>query len=219
MTNLLNIKDIGKILDLEKTAFIPSIQTTEKIIRERLNKNHIYLGIEIEEKLVGTLALRFAHFVPEFMDFCKRNPTFYDYAERENEKNANSVFVYSIGINPKYRNGINAKKLLLGAFNIAKQRKLDFLVGDARIPTYNGSDKNLRYEQFDKNGNLHLAVDEYFKTGVLPSRELIEQDPVAGFYLKLFPQGKILGITNENFWKGDKPCGGHMIIEFLRLEI
>ena len=92
-----------------------------------------------------------------------------------------------------------------------------FLVGDSRIPSYNGSNQDLQYEQFDKNEELHKAVNNYFKTGILPI-ELIKKDPVAGFYLKAFLELNILGITNKDFWEGDKPCGGHMVIQYLKLK-
>ena len=210
--------DMERILSVEREAFIPSIQTTEEVIRKRLGKEHIYLGVERNKQLVGTLALRFAYFALDFEDFCKRNPTFADYAESDNKQDANAVFVYSIGTRPLYRNGANAKVLLQGALDIARQKGMEFLVGDARVPSYNGSNQNQRYEQFDKNEKLHQAIDDYFKTGVLPPRKLIEQDPVAGFYLRVFPQGKVLGITDKNFWEGDEPCGGHMIIEYLGLK-
>ena len=214
----LGTSDLDRLMDVERRAFIPSIQTTEEIIRKRLSQEHVYLGVEVESELVGTLALRFAKFTPDFLDFTRRNPTFDEYAERRNEGDANAVFVYSIGTIPAHRNGANAKNLLQGAFNIAKQKGMEFLVGDARVPSYNGSRENPQYEQFDTNEELHKAVDEYFKTGTLPSRSLIEKDPVAGFYLRVFSEGKVLGITDEQFWRGDKPCGGHMIIEYLKLK-
>jgi len=212
----LDEKDLFRILEVERTAFIPSIQTIEEVIRNRIRKNHVYLGVE-QGKLVGTLALRFARFAPDFSDFCIRNPTFNEYAERDNDKDANAVFVYSIGIVPRHRNAVNARQLLNGAFEIAKSNGMDFLVGDARVPSYNGSSKNPDYEYFNQNDKLHMAIDEYFRTGILPPIELIKQDPVAGFYLRVFPKGKILGITNSGFWLGDDPCGGHMIIEYQKL--
>lgn len=210
--------DIGRILDVERRAFIPSIQITEEIIKRRLSKGHVYLGVQSGKELVGTLALRYAHFVPDFKDFVRRNPTFDYYAERPNDLDANAVFVYSIGVVPNYRNSINAKKLLNGALEETIRANMSFLVGDARIPSYNGSQTNQNYELVEKNEKLHKAVNEYFKTGILQSRKLIEQDPVAGFYLKVFPEIKILGITKKNFSKNDKPCGGHKVIEYLKIK-
>jgi len=218
MTIRLYEGDMERILDVEGRAFIPSIKTTDEIIRRRLDKGHVYLGVESGKELVGTLALRFARFTPDFVDFCKRNPTFSEYAEKDNEQDANAVFIYSIGTTPQHRNGTNAKNLLKKAFEIAKQEGMEFLVGDARIPSYNGSNQNLQYEQFSKNEELRKAIDEYFISGTLPKRELVEQDPIAGFYLRVFSEGEILGITDDKFWKGDEPCGGHMVIEYLKLK-
>jgi len=211
-------KDIAQILEVERRAFIPSIQATEEVIRERLNKEHIYLGVGEGIELTGTLAMRFARFTPNFADFVRRNPKFFHYAEKWNEQNANAVFIYSLGVVPEHRNGRSARSLLQGAFYIAKQRGMDFLVGDARVPSYNGSTQNPQHEQFERNEELHRAIDNYFKTGRLPKRELMEQDHVIGFYLTTFPQSRILGITRENFWKGDEPCGGHMVIGYVEVK-
>jgi len=210
--------DMARILDVERKAFIPSIKATEEMLRKRLGKGHVYLGVESGRELIGTLGFRFAQFTPDFVDFCKRNPTFSDYAENDNEQDPNAIFIYSIGVIPQHRNGRGAKDLLLGVFNIAKQKGMDFLVGDARVPSYNGSNQNLQYEQFSKNEELHRAIKEYFKTGILPARSLIEQDPVAGFYLKIFQKARVLGITDNKFWEGDEPCGGHMAIEYTGLK-
>ncbi len=212
----LSQRDLERIMDVEERAFISSIQTSEENILVRLNKNHIYLGAEIDDRLVGTLAFRYAQFIPDFLDFCKRNPLFDEYAEKQNDKDVNAVFVYTIGIVPNHRNGINAKNLLFEAVEFGKKNGMEYLIGDARVPSYNGSN-NLPYEKFDKNQELHEAIDNYFKTGKIPE-ELIRKDPVSGFYLKVLPELKVLGITDENFWKEDEPCGGHMVIGYKRLK-
>lgn len=214
---ILDPRNMDEIKGIERSAFIPAIQTTEIAIRRRLNMGHVYLGINEGADLVGTLAFGFSHFFPNFRNFCKKNPSFEAYAERINDPYANAIFVYSLGIIPRHRNGVGARKLIKRVLEIATNSGMEFLVGDARIPSYNGSD-NLPYEQFKKNDELHKAVDEYFRTGILPPRELIEQDPVAGFYLRIFPEGKVLGITDSKFWQGDEPCGGHMVIEYLKLK-
>lgn len=213
----LGLADLEEIVDVESKAFIPSIQTTQDIIRTRLQKNHIYLGIQDNKRLVGTLAFRYAQFSPDFINFSQRYPNFNDYVENPNEKDANAAFIYSLGIVPGYRNAVNAKYLIQGAIDIAKESGIDYLVGDARIPSYNGSHKNPKYERFKFNPKLHKAVDTHLKGGALPSQELLEQDPVTGFYLKAFPKSKVLGITDENFWKGDNSCRGHMVIMYLPL--
>src|SRR3989344_7879518 len=156
-------ENLEEILDVERKAFIPLIQATEEVVRRRLNKEHVYLGVESGKKLIGTLALRFTNFVPDFTIFCIKNPTFSKYAEKDNESNANAIFVYSIGIVPQYRDGVNARNLLQEAFNIAKQKGMEFLIGDARVPSYNGSCQNIPYEQFGKNEKVYKAVDRYFK--------------------------------------------------------
>lgn len=209
--------DLQNILYVEERAFIPSIRTHRKNIVKRLKEGHVYLGAEVDGKIVGTLACRFARFTPDFSDFKQRYPAFKEYAELPNEPDSNTVFVYSIGVLPDYRDGINAKNLLMNAHELSRGSGMEFLVGDARVPSYDGS-FNLPFEQFDKNPELRRAIDGFFRTQIIPARKLIEQDPVAGFYLRVFPEGEILGITNSDFWKGDEPCGGHMVIEYLKLK-
>ncbi|MCH7568642.1 MAG: GNAT family N-acetyltransferase [Nanoarchaeota archaeon] len=214
----LDLSDLEGIINVEKRAFISQIQASRKKIAERINKGHIYLGAFSEESLVGTLALRFARFLPNFKDFINRNSSFHDYAESDNEDKANAVFVYSLGVIPEHRNASHAVKLIRNAVDIGREEGMEFLVGDARVPSYNGSHNQIQYEEFDRNEKLHNAIDKYIRSGILPSRELIEQDSVAGFYLRVFPTIEVLGITDEKFWEGDEPCGGHMLIEYSKLK-
>jgi len=219
MITHLSESDIQQIIFVEKAAFINSIQADESTIRGRLRKGHTYLGIELDKILIGTLAFRYAYFQADFEDFSRRYPDFEHFAEMENDKDANAIFVYSIGVIKEYRNAANARRLLIETLDEAASGNIQFLVGDARIPSYNGSENYPSCELFRRNNHVRKSIDNYFSTGILPSRSIIEEDPVAGFYLNVFPGGEILGITKSDFWKGDEPCGGHMIIEYLRLTI
>jgi hypothetical protein len=105
--------------------------------------------------------------------------------------------------------------LLHAALGFAKLQHRDFLVGDARIPSYNGSEQYPAHEHFKKDQGLHDAIDIALKNGTLPSADALKRDPVAGFYLQVFLNACLLGITDENFWKGDEPCGGHMAIGYV----
>lgn len=214
MIKILTSSDINQILDVEKKAFIPPIQATEEKIINRIEKGHMYLGNEINGRLIGTLAFRYAHFVAEFDKFIEKYPNFDKYAEEPNDPGANAVFVYSLGIIPDYRNAANAQKLLLASLTEATGNNMNYLVGDARIPSFNGSCGNPGHEQFERNKSLQKAVCDYFKKGSL-ERKIIEEDPVAGFYLKICPDLQILGITGADFWENDFPCGGHMVIQYL----
>jgi len=206
-------KDLERIMEVERRAFMRSIRADAEKILKRIRKGHTYLGIEQNGELVGSMGLRLARFKPDLENFCRRFPTFNEYAEAENERKANAVFVYSLGIAPENRNFVNARRLIEGAIQIAGDRGLNFTVGDARIPSYNGSN-NLPYEFFEQNPELRKAIDECLTRGEAPPRELLEQDPVSGAYLKMFPNGKVLGVTGKDFWKGDEPCGGHMAIMY-----
>ena len=54
----LGLKDLDRIVQVERAAFIPPIQATREKIQARLKKGHTYLGIEDSGKLIGTLACR-----------------------------------------------------------------------------------------------------------------------------------------------------------------
>ena len=208
---------LENLMCVEKTAFMPSIRTTRRKINNRLEKEHEYITDFQDTIITGSLAMRFEKFNPEMYDFSQKFPTFDDYAELPNNEEANAGFIYSLGVNPRFRDSICAKRLIQKAMKSAKNRGMKYIVGDARIPSYNGGE-NLPYEKFDFNLELHNAIDNYHETGELPPRKLLEKDPVTGFYLKAFSEMKILGITNKDFWKGDEPCGGQMCIIYKELE-
>ncbi len=214
----LSLQDLDEIMQVEARAFIPLIQASREKVQERLQKEHIYLGVQVNTQLAGTFALRPAHFVPDIQKFLERYPTFREYAELSDSEEENALFGYSLGILKQHRNFFNAKSLLESAINLAKHLGKQFIVGDSRIPGYNGSCEFPDFEKFDKNPELHEAIDRYFATEQLPSRDLLMQDPVLGTYLRINPKGKILGITPPRFWQPDNPCNGQMVIIYLDLQ-
>lgn len=204
--------DISTIMEVEETSFISPIRTTEFNIRRRIGLGHTYLVVFDGTKPVGTIAFRNARFSPQ--NYTQFPKTFAKYAEEPNELKANSAFVYTLGVIPAYRSGFAAKMLIQAAIAEAKNLGLQYGVGDARCPSFNGS-AQWPEERFEKNEKVHLAVKEHLNGGPFPKYEVLLQDPVLGFYLKTFGF-KTLWIV-PNFWVGDEPCGNFMVIIYKEL--
>ena len=58
-------ENLDEIMNIEEKAFIPSIKTIRKNIENRLKKGHMYFGAKLGNRLVGTLAMRYAYFKPD----------------------------------------------------------------------------------------------------------------------------------------------------------
>ena len=219
MTKIIKLvnSDIESILNVENNSFIPSIQANKETILDRLNKGHTYLGATQEGKLIGAIAFRFAHFSPDFSDFKIRQPTFEEWANEKSDSEGNAIFAYSLGVIPKYRSGIISKKLLKKTIEMACDCKKEFLVGDGRIPSYNGSNEN-GFENFHRNEALREAINKYLKNDVVIPRDILSQDPIVGLYMKLIPELKILGVTDSKFIEEDYPAGGHRVIVYVDLQ-
>lgn len=210
--------NLREIMNVEQRAFIPPIQTTEENIKQRLRMGHVYFGALVDGKLVGTFACRRGVFNPDFEDFMKRYPNFEEYADQPETGDKNAMIGYSLGVIPRNRNAQVSKKLLLTAIEFGLSSGLDFLVGDGRIPSFNGSSEYPEFEKYEKDPALREAVDTHFRGGSLPSREIFERDPITGFYLRALPKLKVLGVTPSSFWPGDMPCGGHMVILYQKIK-
>ncbi|MDP1694317.1 MAG: hypothetical protein Q8L34_02140 [Candidatus Woesearchaeota archaeon] len=208
--------DLEDILRVETKAFIPPIQADKKVIGDRLNKNHIYLGAFIEgntDLLVGTVACRQDQFVPDFADFIVKHPNFEKWANRKSEPVANALFIYSLGVVPEYRNGLVAKALIGKALEVAQLQKKDFFVGDMRVPSYNGSCYP-GFEKIKQNHYVKSVIDESLLCGKTMGIKELAQDPIVGFYLRILPRLRALGITDAKFLEKDVPSGGRRVLVY-----
>ena len=205
-------RDIAKIMEVEEAAFISPIRTTETNIKRRLGLNHVYFAAFDGTRPIGTIAFRNAHFSPH--NYASFPKTFAEYAEEQNDARANAVFVYSLGVVPAHRSGFAAKKLIQAALAEAKRRGLRYCVGDSRCPSFNGS-TDWPEERFKQNKELHQLIEQHLNGGSFPKNEVLLQDPVLGFYMKVMGF-KALWIV-PGFWMGDKPCGNFMVIIYAEL--
>jgi predicted N-acetyltransferase YhbS len=196
---------IENILQIECAAFIPELQATRDKILERIRTGSTYLLAELDGEKVGTIAFRKAQFSENFNEFIKKYPTFQDYAEKISQNSeSNAFFIYNLGVIPEKRNGIIAKHLITAAINIAKSDGIRYIVGDGRIPSINGSSIHPQ-EHVKKNMNAQNHVNKEFI-------DYKKHDPVVGFYFKILPSLKVLGLTDSNFIPEDVPSDGRRLI-------
>jgi GNAT superfamily N-acetyltransferase len=205
----LSIDDLEKIMEVEERAFIPPLQASPETIAKRLKMDHTYLGLYLDNRLIGTLAFRESVFSPD--DFQKFPETSEEFANNLNENNPNAIFVYSLGILPEYR-GKATIELVNAAINMARERGLDYVVGEGRFPSYNGSNQ----EKIKQKAELKRTIDDAIKNKSMPPEKELLKDSTLAFYHRF---GKV------NFWKiilnftpEDKSSGGHRLIIYKKLK-
>ena len=203
----LNICNLEKIIEVESGAFIPPLQASRQKIIKRLSLNHFYFGAEIDSNLVGTLAFRYSTFsLINRADFPR---TFEEFVNHPNTERSNAILVYSLGILPEYRGKNSALKLLNEAFEFAKRSGIEYVFGDGRCPSYNGSN-DFPQERIEKSQEFKESIDECIAHGFNPSVKELLKDSTLAFYIK-FVGLKPLKLI-PNFIPEDKPAGGHRVI-------
>ncbi|MFZ5955676.1 MAG: GNAT family N-acetyltransferase [Nanoarchaeota archaeon] len=205
--------DLEKIFNVERKAFIPLIQASKEKICKRFNCGHVYLGANIDNLIVGTLAFRYGTFSPD--DYSNFPNTFDKFANQLNSKNSNSIFVYSLGIIPDYRGGKLTKELINCVENYAKKENLNYIVGDGRCPSYNGS-TIFEQENIRQNLEFKRTIDDYMAGGRIPVTKDLLKDSTLAFYHKLI--GLDFLWIMQNFIPEDKPAGGYRVILYKQLK-
>jgi len=208
----LNQNDLDRIVEVEKAAFIPPLQASRETIADRLNLNHVYLGLESNGKLIGTLAFRYARFSPKDLAIFPR--TFDEFSNSPNAEQPNAIFGYSLGILPEYR-GRSTLELMDRTCDFAKLNSMEYVVAEGRCPSYNGSNE-FSQETIMQNPEFKRIIDEAIAKGSLPSKKELLKDPNLAFYI-LFAKGKPL-ILIPDFNPEDTPSGGHRVILYKQLK-
>jgi len=195
---IIRLNDLERIVEVERAAFIPPLQASPEKITKRLSLGHVYLGLETDNKLVGTLAFKFSDFeIPR---------TFYEFSDGPSKGNA--VFIYSLGILPEYR-GRNTLELIDSALKFSGMSGMQYSVADGRMPSYNGS-LEFHQERILQDPEFKKIIDGHITRGTTPSIEETKLDPNLAFLVR-FVHGKPLKLI-PNFMPEDKPSGGHRII-------
>jgi hypothetical protein len=205
----MSLHDVEKILDVEKHSFTKDISANQETIEKRLNMGHTYLCYEQNGIAIATLAFRYAKF--NHLNINEFPQTFHEYADGPNDQEPNAMFIYSLGVKTQFRNGITARILIRSAITEAKNKNIEFMVGDGRCPSYNGS----KEEGIAQNTHFREIIDQNILSGSIPSEKEITEDPTMAFY-KRVTGCSFLWILSD-FIPSDEASGGFRIIMYKRM--
>ncbi|MCA1691503.1 MAG: hypothetical protein LC733_04605 [Actinobacteria bacterium] len=170
-------EDIDQVMDLEVRAFDPAMQASRAKILHRFSLGHQMLGTTEDGRLMGTIGFSAVRFDPDDMSGFPKN--FDSYSTQPVPADADTLCLYSIGIDPAARGMPNSRLLIHSAFDRGREQGLTRAVADGPLPSYNGN------EQVRARPAVKQMVARYLQTGEFPPPEDFLHDPVLALYTRL----------------------------------
>ena len=181
---MLDESALEEICQLEKEIWIPQMQATREVIRERLRQGHKLLSIREEKGLPGMVGWCYSPFTlsdgPENFPLSFRQ---FSNCKSCCADNAHSAFIYNVGVRPDHRRQGTGSLLLQEVFEKIKKDGISEVFIDSRMAAYNGSTQ-YGQEKVPQSQAFREAVDRYFSTGRLPDPAVLAADPAVSFYMR-----------------------------------
>ncbi len=198
--------DINDIMELERASWLDEVQADQGTILQRLQMGHIMMGIRENGVLCGMTCFSYTHCDPFSTQQLPRR--FHDFASAPATDEYNVAFGYNLNIHPDYRGGDLLITLLVAGYQRMKEDGVQFMFGDGRCPSYNGSSNE--QEKVAQRPAFKACIDRYMKTGEFPSTgELIQDSHLRYFhrvmaceFVAIFP----------DFLPSDLPTGGFRVM-------
>jgi len=207
--SLLNETAINTIQALESASWPTGLAADVSKISWRFNAEHFMLGGWHKNNLIGLACWRLGWLdtsTPEsFPD------SFLKFSNSRNDQVFNAAFVYNLCIHPNARGSKLVRLLIKSVLSHAKALKCQYLVGDGRCPSYNGSiAENIAEEITFKN-----AINSARLSGQRITKNNCLYDPVLRFYHKTL-DCEFLWVMPE-FIPEDTSSGGYRVIFYKEL--
>jgi glyoxylase-like metal-dependent hydrolase (beta-lactamase superfamily II)/GNAT superfamily N-acetyltransferase len=211
---LLSESDVNIIYELEKQTWIPELRASKKTILKRLRLGHKMLALRNNGNLSGMIAWRYDDF--SLKNGFEKFPQ--DFNKFSNQKSllkseAESAFIYNLGVKPSARKQGVGSALLQWAFEKIRSDGIKHVFVDSRIPSYQGSDHN-EFEKFLPANEVANAISTYFSKGFFSEKEGLSVDPILNFYTT---SGFRPWLIKKEFIQ-DKSSGNIRIICYTNLE-
>ncbi len=198
-----------EIEKLELASWPVDLAADTDKIAWRFNAAHFMLGARHKDNLLGLACWRLG-----WLDTSTPNSfpdSFSKFSNSKNEDVFNAAFVYNLCIHPDARGSNLVRLLIKSVLTHAKALKCEYLVGDGRCPSYNGSkEENIVEELRFKN-----AVDTAESSGWVISKKDCLYDPVLRFYHKTL-NCEFLWVMPA-FIPEDSSSGGYRVIFYKEL--
>ena len=174
--------DIGPVMDLEVKAFDPELQASRETVLKRFALGHHMLVARLRDpaengRLVGQIGFSFIRFSPE--DPSAYPTTFKAHSSQPVLPDANTVCLYSLGVDPTARQVILFRDLLESALELGREAGMVHAVADGQLPSFNGN------EQVKARPEIRRMVERFLATGAMPADAEFLHDPALAMYRRL----------------------------------
>lgn len=177
----LSANDVPRIAELERRCFIPPLQADAETLAERFRRGHRMFGIEKDAELVALVASYARTGSPNLVDL---PATEKEFCLWPHQAEGDTLVIYNLEVLPSRRGRDYARQLLEHAMSAARSSGLRRVIGNARMPSYNGS---CRYpqEKVIQNEEFRAAIDQYLRGGPFPTTEQFLLDSTLRLYHEL----------------------------------
>lgn len=199
---------LDTICELEEEIWIPELQASRELIRERLRNGHRLLTVKEETGWLGMIGWCYSPFsLADGPDLFPHNFQQFSNCKSCCLDNARSAFIYNVGVLPELRRKGAGSLLLQEAFERIRKDGISQVFIDSRMASYNGSAQYLQ-EKVLPQQIFREAVNRYFSTGQMPSETTLASDSTVNFYIK---NGLTPWLIRQDFIP-DEPSGNMRVI-------
>lgn len=198
--------DISAMVAMETAAWGP-LGASEAAIRRRLSYGHTMILALVGNLIAG--AICFVETSQDPRDTQKFPKTFSTYSSLARSEPAHSLYVYNLGVRPEFRGTDIARQLLSQLTDHGRRADARWLVGDGRCPSYAGAQDDSP-DKVRPDPAFRQTIDEWQRTGVMPSIEAITKDPLLRFYRRVL-HCEFLHLASD-FLPEDLSSGGFRVI-------
>lgn len=198
--------DIPLMVAMETAAW-GSLGASEETIRRRLLLGHVMIVAMVENAIAGAICFVETSQDPRQTENFPR--TFAAYCSLARSEPARSLYVYNLGVRPEFRGTDMARRLLSQLIDHGRQVGVRSLVGDGRCPSYAGAQDDFP-DKVRPDPAFRQIIDDWHRTGVMPSVKSITKDPLLRFYRRVL-HCEFLHLA-PNFLPEDLSSGGFRVI-------
>ncbi|KQU96162.1 hypothetical protein ASD99_25855 [Mesorhizobium sp. Root695] len=197
------------ILDMAamETAAWGSLGANEEAIRARLSLGHTMIVAMVDNLIAG--AICFVATSQDPRDTANFPKTFAAYSSLAASEPTRSLYVYNLGVRPEFRGSDMARRLLSELIDHGRRVGTRWLVGDGRCPSYAGAQGDFP-DKVRPDPAFRHTIDDWHRTGVMPSVQAITKDPLLRFYRRVL-RCEFLHLAPD-FLPEDLSSGGFRVI-------
>ena len=197
---------IDEIMELEVACWPEGVRASDETYLHRLDIGHILMGAREDGVLMGMTCFSYTQFDPFAPEKLPR--TFNEFASVPTTEPYNVGFGYSLNVHPSTRGSRLLLTLLRTGYERMKADGCDYMFGDGRCPSYNGSDAPS--EKVKQSPEFKQAVDHYIATGEFPTNEQLIKDPLLRYIYRVM--GCEFVAIIPDFFPTDIPAGGFRVM-------